>query len=181
MKTTNILIRILVLAFLTMSFTGSDDWVTFENESCQMHFPKKPSDQSRIINTEIGKLILIMHTYDVPANEQDDNLNYSLAECEYPDSLINSDRKDILDKFFRNSIDGVVRNVHGKLLLESVTQLDGYPGREIKIDVTDGVAVITMRFYLVKNRMYIIQTFTDTNKDFSQSITKFMDSFKLKK
>lgn len=181
MKTTTILLRILVLAFLTMSFRSSDDWIAFENESCQMHFPKKPVDQSRTINTEIGKLVVIMHTYDVPPNEQDDNRSYFLAECEYPDSLLNSDRKDILDKLFRIFINGVVRGVHGKLLSEFVIQLDGYPGRETKIDVIDGVAVITMRFYLVRNRMYIIQTFTDTNKDFNQSITKFMDSFKLKK
>jgi hypothetical protein len=71
--------------------------------------------------------------------------------------------------------------VHGKLLSEKIIQINGFPGREARIDFRDGLAVITMRAYLVKNKMYILQTITETKKDFNKSIGKFMDSFKLKR
>lgn len=181
MKTISILIGIFVLASSTMSFVNSDNWVLFETKSCQIYFPKKPTDHPKILNTAFGELKFNVYMYEVADNENDDNFVYALSEVEYPDSVINSDKKDLIDKFFRGSIDGVVNNVHGKLLSEFIIQFDGYPGREIDIDCKNGLAIIKMRFYLVKNKMYMMQTLTDTKKDFNKSIMKFMDSFRLKK
>jgi hypothetical protein len=179
MKKFRILAGVISLAFLVMSFTSFNDWFLFETKNCRIYFPKKPNDQPQIIKTAIGELKLNIYMYEVPDSIKDDNLVYGLIITDYPDSVINSDKKNILDVFFRNSIDGAVSNVHGKLLTESVIQIDGFPGREIRVDFRDGLAVIKMRFYLVKNEMYIIQTITDTKRDFNKSINRFMDSFEL--
>jgi hypothetical protein len=181
MKINKVLLGLLVLTTLTSSLINSDDWFLFETKNCTIYFPKKPTDQSQVINTAIGDLKLSIHMYEVPDSVKDDNLIYGLIETEYPDSVINSDKKEILDNFFRNSIDGSVNNVHGKLLTETKIQIDTFPGREIRVDFREGLGVIKMRFYLVKNKMYFLQTITDTKKDFNKSINKFMDSFTLTK
>jgi hypothetical protein len=93
---------------------------------------------------------------------------------------MNYSKTEKLDAFFRNAIDGSVKNYHGKLLIEKIIEFEKYPGREIKVDFKEGLAIVKMRCYLIKNRMYILTTITETKKDFNQSINKFMDSFTLK-
>jgi len=183
------LFTLLIVTVLTLSFvhTGkvirADDWVTFENASCKMLFPKTPADESQTVNTAMGELKLNNHTYEAPEGAKDDNLVYILSETEFNDtSAVNSNNsKAVVDKFFRGSVDGAVNSVHGKLLTEEVIQLDGYPGRKFRIDVQSGVAVMTMRAYLVKSKLYMLQVITETKKDFNKSMEKFMSSFTLKK
>jgi hypothetical protein len=174
-----ILTPFLIIAILTMSFISSDEWYQCETKNYKILFPKKPSESSQIDNSAIGELTLNLNIYEVSENDTDDNLVYMVNETAYPETVINSDKKDLLDNFFRKSIDGAVNNVHGKLLSEKIMELNKFPGREIRIDFQNGLAVIKMRMFLIKNRMFMIETITDTKKDFNKSINKFMDSFQL--
>ncbi|HVW61578.1 MAG TPA: hypothetical protein VHC48_16110 [Puia sp.] len=180
MKNHHTIFCLIVLAILTMSFIHQNGWYLFDSNKYKMFFPKRPDDQVQTVQTAIGELKMNVHMYEAPENETDDNFTYGIIETDYPDTVINSGKKDILDKFFRNSIDGAVKNVNGKLLTESNIQLNGFPGREFRVDYKDGLAVITMRAYLVKNTMYMLQTITETKKDHNAAIGKFMNSFTLK-
>jgi hypothetical protein len=100
---------------------------------------------------------------------------------EYPDSLINSGKTELLPQFFRNSIDGAVRNVQGKLLSEKNITINGFPGREVRVDYQNGTAIIKMDFYLVHNEMIMLQTITEPSKENNASELKFYASFKLKR
>lgn len=168
--------------FLTviLAFSFPDDWVLLEKPNFKVFFPKKPEEQTQTVNTAVGKLKIDSYMYQVPDDKKDDNIMYMLAETTYPDTAINSDKKNLIDKFFRGSIDGAVNNVHGKLLTETIIQLNDYPGRKVRIDFKDGLAVITMCSYLVKNKLYITETMTETKNDFNKSIDKFLNSFSLK-
>jgi len=164
-----------------MSFIKPKTWYLLESEQYgyKIEFPKEPTENPQVVNSVIGELKMNIFMYDASKGSKDDNLVYMVNYTEYPDTLINSEKTDVLSDFFRNSIDGAVRNVHGKLLSEKEIKIGEYPGREINIDFKDGMAVIRMRLYLVKNKMYMLQTITETKKDFNKSITRFMDSFEL--
>lgn len=182
------LFTLLVGTVLTISFVHpgktihSDDWVPFEDAGCKMLFPKAPANESQTVNTAIGELKLYNHSYEVPDGVQDDNLVYVLSETEFPDtSTINSkSSKEVIDKFFRGAVDGGVSNAHGKLLTEETIQLDGFPGKKFRAGVQDGAAIMTIKTYLVKNKLYMLQVITETKKDFNKSMDKFMRSFMLK-
>ena len=111
---------------------------------------------------------------------KEDNLLYGAIDSEYPDSLVNSDKSEILPKLFRGSIDGAVRNVNGVLLSENVMNYKGFPGREVRIDYNKGQAIIKMRLLLVHNKMIILQTITETSKDGNNASLHFLNSFQLK-
>ncbi len=170
-----------LILFSLMSFVKPDGWYLFQSEQYgyKIEFPKEPTENPQVVNSEIGELKMNIFMYDASKVGKDDNLIYMINYTEYPDTSINSKRTEILDDFFRNSIDGAVKNVRGELLSEKIIKIGEYPGREIKIDFKDGMAVIRMRLYLVRNKMYLLQTITETKKDFNKSITKFMDSFEL--
>ncbi len=169
-----------VLLTVILSFSFTDDWVLVENSNFRILFPQKPQEQTQKVNTALGTLYMETYIYQVPDNQKDDNIMYLFAQTVYPDTTINSDKKDLIDKFFRGSVDGAVKNVQGKLLSETVIQLNGYPGRKIRIDFRDGLAVISMCSYLVKNKLYMTETITETKNDHNKSIDKFFSSFGLK-
>jgi hypothetical protein len=181
MKKNSLFPGILLLAILSVSFIKTDDWVLFEAHGCQIYFPKMPADQSQTINSAIGELKVNIYMYEVPGGARDDNKLYGLIETAYPDDKINSDMKDKLTDIFRGSVDGAVNNAKGKLLTESIIQLNGFPGREVRISVDDGSGIIKMRSYLVKNRMYVLETVAETKNDANKASDRFMNSFTLKR
>ena len=162
------------------AFTKSDKWYQFKSKpfGFKIDFPEKPTEQTRTVNTEAGEGKLTIYMFDASKAKADDNLVYMIVCGENPDSTINSDNKD-LSGYFKKSVEGAVNGVHGKLLVETVISLDGFPGREIRVDFKDGLAVIKMRMYLIHNKLYMLETITETSQDFNKSINKFMDSFKL--
>jgi len=178
MKLLKTFLGIFILTTFITSFVRPDDWVVFEDSHFKILFPKKPTDQTQTIDSPVGKLTILIHMYEAPGT--DDNHTYGLMTTEYPDSTVNSDKKDILDNFFNGAVQGAVRNVQGKLLSVETIQLAGYPGRAFRVDYQNGLAVITMRMYLVKNKMYMIQTITETKKDHNKAMERFMNSFALK-
>jgi hypothetical protein len=169
----------LVLVLVASSFTVLNDWYHFENAYLSLEFPNKPALNLQEVPSSLGKLKMETAFYE-PTEDKKDVYLYGLVTSEYPDSLINSGKKDILPAFFRNSIDGTVTDTKGKLLSEKEIAFGAYPGREIKIDYGNGQAIIDMRLYLIKNKMTILQVITPPVIIDSTSKVKFFNSLKLK-
>lgn len=166
-----------------MGFVDSREWYLLKSNKFgfKIEFPQKPKATTHTINTEIGDLKMNLFICDLSNSENDNNLVYLANYSEYPRDLVNSDMKSSLKTFFRNSVDGAVSSVHGKLLKERVIDYKGYPGREFSVDYENGLAVIKMRMYLVKNKMYMIETISKKEYEFNTSIDRFMNSFELTK
>ena len=172
------------LIFIFILFTGfnsSKDWYTLiaSEFDYQVEYPLKPRSLEREINSEVGKLKMNIFLLDMSKSKKSQNLFYMSNYTEYPKEGVSSDKKELLDDFFNGAINGAVKNVQGKLISKKTIQYKEYPGRYIKIDFRNGLAIITMKIILVKNKMYMLQTITETKKDFNTSITRFMKSFKL--
>ena len=173
---------IIALCIMLLTATGFTiaEWYKYETTYAQLDFPEKPNTTVQTVATTIGELPMEISMYEgVP--DKDDNHLYGFISSVYPDSLINSDKKELLPKFFRSSIDGAVNNVKGKLLTEKEIQMEGYPGRDVRIDYGDGIAILHIRVFLVKNRVMIIQTITPTSKENNPAAERFHKSFKIKK
>jgi len=179
MKTKKSLVGIMAMMALTMGFVKPEDWFLLKSEAFQIEFPKEPGAQTKMIDSDIGPLAMKIFMYDASKTGTDDNLIYGLIHTEYPDSIMSSDKTSQLPVFFRNAIEGTLKNVAGKLLSETTIELQGFPGREIKIDFGNGMAIMKIRYYLVKNKLYMIQTITETGKFSNKSVDRFLDSFKL--
>lgn len=172
-------LAIFVFAFNFITCSARLDWYEFKSSEFSITFPDKPDSSQKEIPTEYGDLLLNMFMYDDSKFIHAENFAYVLAYSDYPDSLTNYQDADFLKNFFRKSIDGAVTNVHGKKLSEEKIKLGKYQGREVRVNFKEGAAIITVRIYLIKNRMYMLQVITDTKNDFNKSIDKFFNSFKL--
>jgi hypothetical protein len=177
-------IKFYILGFvtiLTMSFVGAKVWYLLSSKEFgfKIEFPEKPSEKSDVLKVSVGKLKLNTYMLQPSSKNEDENLAYSANYTEYPPSTVNSDNKDEADSYLKKGIAGAVANLKGKVLSEKDISIGQYPGKEVRIDYMNGVAVITMRMYLVHNKVYALQTITETKKDGNASLNKFMNSFAL--
>ena len=176
-------VNIILCLFLTsISFAAfCQNWenIAPDGANCTIQMPSKPEQTKRIIGHPIyGKLTMNMATVQ-PKDSTDPNVVYMLSYADYPIGAIHSDSINLLDSFFISCREGSVANVQGKLLSETILNFSGYPGRELRMDFKNGLAIIRCRNYLVKNRLYSLLIITLTENNFNTSINKFLDSFKL--
>lgn len=170
----------LLVCFSTPFFQPQTDWYTYQNQEISIEFPKEPELTTQTVPTAIGAIEMKIASYD-GSKDGDANLAYVFISSVYPDSLINSSKTKKLAAFFRGGIDGAVKNVHGRLISEREVTLNGFPGREAKVDYGNGVAIIFLRMFLVHNRSYFVQTISATGKEDNESAARFRKSFQLKK
>jgi len=143
----------------------------FSNEgSFSILMPGVPTEQTKRLNTKAGAID--MHLFIL----EQKNVAYFVSHIDYQEELLQQ-RND--DEILDGARNGAVKNVQGKLLSEVPISLDNYPGREIRIETSDGKHTIQTRIYLVKNRLYQVMIVTPKENSFSKDVTKFLDSFKL--
>ncbi len=162
------------------SFTVMADWIKVETADYSIEFPVEPIAETQHSDSPVGPLVLDIKMYEVVEIEKDDNYVYGVISTEYPEGTIHSDNKESLKAIFDGAVNGAVENMKGKLLSQKDIEMKGYPGREFKCDFQNGVAIVTMRAYLVKNKMLILQTICDPKKEGNAASKHFFTSFDIK-
>ncbi len=172
---------VFVLTIFT-SYTLVDKWHKTESKTLgySIEFPQKPESTIQEIKSGIGVLKLNMFIYEVTEKSPSDDNQVYLVNCtEFPDSLVSSDNTALLEGFYRGTIDGAGKEIGGTVTSEKKIELNGYAGREVTIAQNEEKSIITMRLYLVKNRLFMLETITQKNKVPNKSITRFFNSFQL--
>ena len=139
--------------------------------------PGKATVSSQIIPSASGDLKMDVFAY-TPI-KSNDNLIYMIVNSVYPDGSIQSDNKEKIESFFQKAIEGAVSKVKGKVLSQKDLQLNGYLGKELKINYNNGTHIIRLRMYLVEDKLYMLQVISETKKSDNESSNKFMESFQL--
>lgn len=168
-----------VLLIITLCSFAAADWVVIQKKDAgfKISFPKNPEESNQDMPTDIGKITMHTLMYNI-TDGTDENMTYGLIYMDYPADVINSDLKqDQLDLLFKSSIDGGAKNIEGKVVSIKNVTYKGYPGRLAKISFSEGI--LNMKMYLVKNRMYIMESGSVAGKDNNKSTDKFFGSFEL--
>lgn len=166
---------------LIAAFSFQGDWIKFETATSRISFPAAPKNDSTVKESAIGKLTLFTHMLEVSDKFTDSNLVYGLIETEYPKDYFDGKTDDaFLKGFFDGAINGALKSINGKLISQKDVSYKNVPGKEVSVDYGNGLAVITMRFYLQGIRMFAIQTISMTGKENNQNKQRFFDSFEIK-
>lgn len=109
--------------------------------------------------------------FDTDPSEVDATVEYS----EYPPGVVeHATPQQLLDQAQAR----LLRGPGAKLLSAQPLTLQGYPGRELIIDLRPPWA-LHERVYVVKNRLYEVQLLTVGAQAVPGEVTKFLDSFRL--
>ncbi len=154
---------------------GKVEWKPFspKDGAFTVQLPATPEEHKKPIATPQGMLDLIYYEAEVPGRDG----KLLVGFTEFPAASIKAGSED---KRLDHARDGAVASTKGKLVREKSLLLDGYPGRELEIEI-EGKARVIVRMYAVKNRLY--QLVAAGNPEFvdSADAAKFLTSLKLAK
>lgn len=162
--------RIIILFFFLFSISYSNNWKTYtiKGGNFTVKFPGEPKQQTQMLDTKIGKFDMPMLVY------ADGDLSYIVGFTDLPKSAMTTVN---IDTFFNNAKKGVLKNTNGTLLQEKIITYKSYPGREIRISIMNGKAIIRSRYFLAGNRFYEILAVLPPDKEYIENTIRFFDSF----
>lgn len=142
---------------------------TSEKENFKVMLPAKPRESTETVESEIGRIPI--HSF---ASQAIPNY-FTVMVAEYPMSFDTEEAA-------KGVVEAGVGAMISKMKLEKVDQKDfvfgKYPGLEVKAQVMTGV--MTMRAFVVKNRMYMLIALIDNTSLKSPNpvdVKRFFDSF----
>ena len=93
MKKITTAIAFFTLVIIATGFTAAKEWFVRETSNYTVQFPAAPEHSTQSVPSEIGDLKMEIDIFDASKTKGDDNMVYGLVTSEYPDSLIDSDKK----------------------------------------------------------------------------------------
>ena len=171
----------LLLCLATQAAQAQDSWTVIKskNGKASIEIPKAPEMVTETMPSEVGEVVMNMQILDLSAGDGD-NMTMGLMTLEYPVNMkdsINSPEK--LKEFYDAAMNGAASNMGGTITTQEDVKENGHPGREFKIEIMGGMAVITMKYFQVKDMGYIAQVITKGDKVDNEEARRFLDSFKI--
>jgi hypothetical protein len=158
----------LTTGFMQNDFSGLKQFNSPDNSFTVM-LPKAVKEEKQTVNTQIGPIEFL--SYNAKAKHQE----FGVAYSDYPASYITTtDPVTLLD----GSRDGAVRNIQGNLLSETIINIKGHPGRELRIEGPQKM-ILKSRIYLVGNRLFQIMAISKPDHSFDKKIDEVFNSFKI--
>ena len=168
-------------SFVILLMSASiQDWQEFKSleGAFRVIVPGEMKEKTNTIQTTIGTLEY--HTFIYQDEDKDaDNVLYMVSYCDYPNNTIHSDSLELINDFFKNTIESSVQSIDGELAYSTAVKLYEYPGRLWRINYNGAQATIKTKAFMVKQRYYAIQAVTYRDKSLNPSMDRFLDSFQL--
>ena len=165
---------LMFLLTLAPAVAMAQEWKDFTSAECRCsaQLPGMPQQRSNTMQSKFGTLDAKMIMLDVPGTAF-----FALFYVDYPKDVITKDKPD---EILNDVREAAVANVKGKLRSETKITMNGFPGREVKID-SPGKMVMHGRIYLVKERLYQVIVVMPESRESAGESKKFLDSFKFQK
>jgi hypothetical protein len=164
-----------VLASLLV-FAGvarADDWKDFSSPDGRftVEFPGTPKQVKDPRQTKFGKVEAQLVILSVS-----NKVFYGVEYLDYPASVL---RAHGADELLDDASDSAVKGVKGARIESKETiNVNGNPGRQLVLSAP-GNLQLTMRMYLVKNRLYQVIASVGQGEEKTADPKRFLDSFKL--
>ena len=162
-----------LVLLLAPRLAAAQEWKPYSSDECRCSalVPGTPQLRNQPMRTNLGNLDAKMVTLEVP------DAFYAIAFVDYPKDKLG---KTAPDKLLDGARDGAVANVKGKLASEAKVTMNGFPGRELRIEAP-GDLVLAARIYMVQERLYQSLVVMPKPREAAADAKKFLDSFKFQK
>jgi hypothetical protein len=166
----------LILAIFTLAgcATATPDWQTFTSPEgdFSVDMPGNPVADNQESSTDQGSITVHLYTVRIG------NSDYIVAYSDYPEGMIAATGVQAFLDDIRNN---AINNTKGKLLAEETIELNGNPGRSLRVESPDGTGIAQARMLLVGNRLYQVFVATEKVNAETADVQRFLNSFTLLK
>ncbi len=165
---------------LTISIQAQQNWQKFtpSGQTFEIMSPGEMKNGEKNILTDIGSLQPV--TWLHQGADGDPNYLYLVSYIDYPDGTFHEDSIEMIKELMDVSIDTQVKTLSGELVYQSDVPFGMYPGVVFRASYNKNSAVVKGRIILIRNRLYILQVYTLSEKSLNPEMDKFLNSFKTK-
>ena len=162
---------VLFLLFVLMVNPVDAEWKEYavSTGAFAISMPTSPVVEKHAVDTGSG----LIDTHIVLA-KTGPSVAYAVVYCEYPQDALFCKAPE---KYLTTASDQMVRKMNGDLTSESQILLDGFPGREIKMTVPNGI--LHLKLYAVGKRSYQIYAVALNDSASHTDARRFLSSFRL--
>ncbi len=171
---------LLFFLLVASSLAFQNPWQEFTDYEGRFRvlIPQAMEKQENPIETAVGTLTY--HTFYYQPTEKDpDNILYMLSYCDYPEGAMHSDSTELLQEFFKTTVQSSVNSVKGELLYSDDMVIQGFPGKLWRLIYQEGEASIKTKAVMVGRRFYLVQAIGLRDKGLNPSVDRYLDSFRL--
>jgi hypothetical protein len=140
-----------------------------------IQFPGKAVNQSRTVDSEIGKLPILINILEIA--DATDNKVYVAMETKYPKQVASQEDVNNLNKFYKRAIDKSLQAISGELVSIADTYYKGKLGKEYRAYFMEGKALVIYRIFYINENVYSFGVITLPDKDNNEKMKEFFNSF----
>lgn len=173
---------ILFIIFFSNSAFSKEEWKKYEysNSKFKIEFPQSPE---YTIDTNSIDSVRTFYTHNWSLSITDSthpNFSYIITASEFPKDYIHSDSSEtFIDEILTSTQSEFLDNPNLELNNSSLIEYNGYPGKEYKWTNNEDNYYITMRVYLIQNRLYFLSVFKNYGEQHNLLASNFFDSFEV--
>ncbi|MBK6948533.1 MAG: hypothetical protein IPH16_11145 [Haliscomenobacter sp.] len=131
-------------------------------------------ERADTIPTPLGNLVY--HTFHC---KESADIVYMVSYCDYPEYTIHQDSVDMLQEFFKATMEQAAFSVEGEIAYQEDQDVLGYPGKVWRINSPKSKSVIRTRAFVAGSRYYAVQTVMMKGESLNPSSERFLESFRL--
>jgi hypothetical protein len=128
--------------------------------------------------TDLGEMKTITYLY----REETENPDpvYIINYTDYPDGILDSDSIDLVEEFFKTSLEGIQTQLKGELIYYADISVLNMPQKIYKIHYNKGQAILKGKLLISKDRFFSMQVFSSLSQSDKPEIDAFLESFKVR-
>jgi hypothetical protein len=151
--------------------------ISSDKRTLSIEFPDTPKVDTKILDSEYGKLSLEIQTYE--PKSKDDNMVYVALETKYQEKIIDKNDTYALNVFYANSINNALNSVGGTIISIHDIYYNENPGKEFRCYYSEGKAIMVYRLFYIDEILYNLGVMTLPENDKNKAMNKYFQSFKI--
>ncbi|MTB51908.1 hypothetical protein [Lewinella sp. W8] len=157
------------------------DWVELQDLDGRFRLETPASMQTKVDTLDTGLGQQVFHTFflKVPDPATADNVIYALSYVDYPPGALHHDSTELVQELLMASEEEAAAAVGGEVIYAADKDINGYPGRQWRIDYNGGKASARTLAGVAGSRYYEMKVFSLESSGPNKSADKFFDSLRL--
>jgi hypothetical protein len=170
----------LVSLCLSIPLFSQQIWQKFipPGQSFEVLSPGEMKNGEKSILTDIGSLQPVTWLHEGKAG--DPNYLYLISYIDYAEGTFHQDSTDMIKALLDVSIETQVKTLSGDLVYQSEAPFGLHPGVVFRASYNNNKAVVKGKMILIRDRLYVLQVYTLSEKSLNPDMDIFLDSFKTK-
>ncbi len=169
-----------LLVYLSLPLQSQRIWQKFipPGQSFEVMSPGEMKNGEKSILTDIGSLQPV--TWLHQGNAEDSNYLYLISYIDYAEGTFHQDSTEMINSLLDVSVETQVKTLSGDLVYQSEAPFGLHPGVVFRVSYNNNKAVVKGKMILIRDRLYILQVYTLSERSLNPDMDKFLDSFKTK-